>query len=135
VLFRSRQGNLYPDARNLRAFAASRAFSSFVGTNDELFGWSTTNTTPWTGPQGVADFAAATALQCTVPDCSDNPSAVGSRAVTFYAVPGATHSNTWDFTSPDGTYIPFEICRKMAYDLHPTWSQARRNSVCNGTST
>lgn len=132
------RGNLFPSGARLVDFASRRAISAFVGSADELFGWpqSVSPGVPaWTGGQGVADFSSATGVRCSSPDCLEDPSAIGARRMTFFELPGATHSNTWDYLTPQRTYVPYEICRKAAYDLHPTWSQARRDAVCSGTGS
>lgn len=129
-------GNLFPPGRGLSRFlAAGGKLNMFSGTEDALFGYPRPGA--WTGPEGVANFQEQAHVPCGHVDCSDDAASEGSVGVTNANLPGATHTNTWTFpkretAAPGGSdSVPHYMCRRIAYDLHPTWSQAKRTAVCS----
>lgn len=123
-------GELYSASGGIRSFVQGGRFNTWVGTNDEVFGYNPSDpnipSAVWHGVDGVANFGKSAGLSCSYDDCGDGP-APGDGHVTFRLLDGAAHSNVWTYAD-----VPLDICQKLAYDLFGSKSSAEREAMCRG---
>lgn len=99
----------------LAGFSRLPHVNAYIGSHDEIFGFSEAEPGYWRGVDGVLDFAATQPeLGCPHEGCAEGAEQ-GESALTFREVQGATHTNVWTFVDGGGD-VALDICEKAAFD-------------------
>lgn len=105
-------GNLF---EGLAGFSKLPHVNAYIGSHDEIFGFSEAEPGYWRGVDGVLDFAATQPeLGCPHEGCAEGAEQ-GESALTFREVQGATHTNVWTYVDGAGD-VAIDICEKAAFD-------------------